>query len=171
MLSGAFAGPVLATAKCLFSLICTFLSDWTSPLLYDDLRSQYLDFLSAIACRYDELQPWPHLIIPNGYTAVSLHMYGDGSAQLASATLYLISARLSSDELTAWSPSNAFSILVDSVAKVKHHSVPVLEAIGMLEGTTLTAAFLADNWAHLSSHFPLTLNIGCDSTCTLYTLK
>ena len=41
----------------------------------------------------------------------------------------------------------------------------------MLEGTTLTAAFLGDNWVHLSSQFPVTLNIGCDSTCTLYILK
>ena len=119
------------------------------PLQDEELKLQYLEFLSAIASRYDELQPWPRLLIPYGYTAVSLHLHGDGSAQLASATLHLISARLTSDEQTAWSPSNAFSILVDSVAKVKHHSVTVLEAMWMLEGSTLTAAFLADT-------FPLT---------------
>ena len=119
------------------------------PLQDEELKNQYFESLAAIASRYDEL------LIPHGYTAVSLHLHGDGSAQLVSATLYLISARLTSDDQTVWSPSNAFSVLVDSVAKVKHHSVPVCEAIGMLEGTTLTAAFLGDNWAHLSSQFPV----------------
>ena len=97
ILSGAFAGPIMATAKCLFSLLCTFLTDWTTPLEDQDLRNQYLEFLTALATRYHELQPWPRLLIPHGYTAVSMHLHGDGSAHLASATLYLVSAKLTND--------------------------------------------------------------------------
>ena len=92
-------------------------------------------------------------------------MHGDGSAQ------HLVSAKLDSTNTTRWSADAAFFIMVDSVSKVKHHSVPILEALGMLEGTIMTVSYLADNFSHISSTFPLTLNIGCDSTCTLYNLR
>ena len=39
ILSGAFAGPIMASAKILFSLLCTFLTDWTTPLKDDELRN------------------------------------------------------------------------------------------------------------------------------------
>ena len=168
MLSGAFVGPIMATAKILFSLLCTFLDDWTTPLKDEELKTQYLDFLTALASRYHDLQPWPRLIIPNGNTAVAMHLHGDGSVYLASAVLYPVSAKLRSDTDQVWCASDAYSVMVDAV---KHHSVPVCEALGMLEGSTLAAAFIGDNYHHFSSNFPITLNIGSDSTCTLHVLR
>ena len=86
-------------------------------------------------------------------------MHSDGPAQLAAATLHLVSAKLTSPNQTSWSADKAYSIMVDSVSKVKHHSVPILETIGMLEGTLLTLSYLAPNppvpqhWLRLYEHF------------------
>ena len=56
VLSGAFLGSILATAKILFSILCTFLDDWSSPLQDEELKSQYVDFLTALTNRYNSLE-------------------------------------------------------------------------------------------------------------------
>ena len=101
----------MATAKILFSLLCTFLDDWNTPLKDEELTTQYLDFLTALASRYHDLQPWLRLILPHGNTAVAMHLHGDGSAYLASADLYLVSAKLTSDTDQVWCTADAFSVL------------------------------------------------------------
>ena len=171
VLSGAFLGPILATAKILFSILCTFLNDWSSPLQDEELNLQYVQFLTALANGYNSLETWPRLIIPHGNSTVALHLHGDGSQFLASAVLYLITAKNESITDKSWNISDAQSINVDSVSKVKHHSVPICEALGMYEGSCLVSAFIADNHHHLASSFNFSLNIGSDSTCTLHLLR
>ena len=153
--------------KIYYSMVCQGTGGWDDIPADQDLVVNYKGFLLAIKQTLRQLQPWPRCFRPVGFTYRKLVLHHDGSQQMASYALYIISAPAGA----ALTPSSGYSLLVGANNGIRSHSVPRIETSSGLFGVEAAASFMYSHQSDsLASVTSFQLQIESHSTCHIWCL-
>lgn len=163
--SGSFIDPLLISFKIFFSKACKLIEAWQKPIEDVEFVEELKSFLRVIQHEYTLLRMWPRCILPLGNTVRSIHCHSDGATFASSYAFYLITAP--KGHPTGWEGTSSWQ--VDSDSKIKNHSVPSNESLGLLEGVEALAAFIHGHhevlFRGLGSEECIRVSFGIDSSC------
>ena len=169
-IDGSFLDPVLISLKIVFSTCCRIQESWKQEVTDQDFVDELKAFLTVLKFTYTELKTWPRCLIPQGHSVRSIHCHTDGASFAASHVYFLVTApvgRPLGSDTQCWQG--------DAGSRIKRHSVPTNEALGLLQGVESVAAFLYEHADMILKNSPidgkLVVSFGLDSSCVASSLN